>query len=110
MSETLSGACFGLAVGFSPGPLPVLVIQQTLRYGTGEGVKVAGAPVLTDPFIIVVALVALNQFGEVQGFLGGASLLGAGVLAYLAYGSLTFDGAVHWNVAVRARSIRKGCS
>ena len=55
-----------------------------------------------------MALVALNQFGEVQGFLGGAPLLGAGLLAYLAYGSLTVDGAAHWNVAVRTWSIRKG--
>ena len=44
MSETLSGGLFGLAAELSPGPLLVLVIQQTLRYGTSEGLKVAGAP------------------------------------------------------------------
>ena len=42
MSETLSGGLFGLAAELSPGPLLVLVIQQTLRYGTSEGLKVAG--------------------------------------------------------------------
>ena len=37
---------------------------------------------LTDSFIIAVALVALNQFGAVQGFLDRGCLLDAGVRWY----------------------------
>ena len=37
MSETLSGVVFGLVAGLTPGPLLVLVVRQTLCYGTREG-------------------------------------------------------------------------
>ena len=101
--------CSGWPSGLAPGLCWCWLFSNLCATEPARGSRWLGRR-LTDPFIIVVALVALNQFGEVQGFLGGASLLGAGVLAYLASGSLTFDGAVHWTVAVRARAIRKGCS
>ena len=108
MSETLSGVVFGLIAGLTPGPLLVLVVRQTLCYGTREGLKVAGAPVLTDPLIIGVALVALNRVGDLDGVVGGACLLGSGFLTYLAYRSLAFAGFDHGHVVVLPRSIRNG--
>jgi threonine/homoserine/homoserine lactone efflux protein len=74
MSETLSGVVFGLVAGLTPGRLLVLVLQQTLCYGIRAGLKVAGVPVLTDPLVIGVALVALNQMGDLDGVVGGACL------------------------------------
>ena len=55
MSDTLFGVVFGLAAGLMPGPLLALVIQQTLRHGPGEGIKVAAAPLLTDLPIVAAA-------------------------------------------------------
>ena len=43
-----NGIILGLSAGFAPGPLSVLVISQTIQYGTGEGVKSAFAPLITD--------------------------------------------------------------
>ena len=108
MSETLSGVVFGLIAGLTPGPLLVLAVRQTLCYGTREGLKVAGAPVLTDPLIIGLALVALNRVEDLDGVVGGACLLGSGFLTYLAYRSLTFAGFDHGHVVSLPRSIRNG--
>ena len=43
-----AGIVLGLAAGFSPGPLMALVLAQSIRYGTREGLKVAAAPLITD--------------------------------------------------------------
>ena len=50
------GTLFGLAAGFSPGPLTVLVIGETLRHGLRSGLQVAIAPVLTDIPVILLTV------------------------------------------------------
>jgi threonine/homoserine/homoserine lactone efflux protein len=51
------GTVLGLAAGFAPGPLTLLVIRETLHHGFGAGVRVSLAPVLTDlPLIALSAL------------------------------------------------------
>ena len=64
MHDALSGAVFGLAAGLMPGPLLALVIQQTLRHGPTEGIKVAAAPLLTDLPIVAAALFAVNRVAD----------------------------------------------
>ena len=108
MSDTLFGVVFGLAAGLMPGPLLALVIQQTLRHGPGEGIKVAAAPLLTDLPIVAVALFALNRLADADGVLGAISLLGAAFLGHLAYESVTTDLAAHAGPATRPRSLQKG--
>ena len=108
MSDTLFGVVFGLAAGLVPGPLLALVIQQTLRHGAGEGIKVAAAPLLTDLPIVAAALFALNRLADADGVLGAISLLGAAFLGYLAYESVTTDLAAHGGPAPAPRSLRKG--
>ena len=68
------GVVFGLAAGLMPGPLLALVIQQTLRHGPGEGIKVAAAPLLTDLPIVAAALFALDRLVDADGVLGAISL------------------------------------
>ena len=53
------GTLLGLAAGFSPGPLTVLVIGETLRHGLRSGLQVAIAPILTDIPITIVGSKAL---------------------------------------------------
>ncbi len=86
--HVVDGVVLGLAAGLSPGPLLALVITQSLRYGTREGLKVAFVPLLTDAPAIVLSLVAL---GAVSGFgpvLGVITLAGGFFVLYLAYDSL----------------------
>jgi threonine/homoserine/homoserine lactone efflux protein len=49
------GTLLGLAAGFSPGPLTVLVIGETLRHGLRSGLQVAIAPILTDIPVILLS-------------------------------------------------------
>jgi threonine/homoserine/homoserine lactone efflux protein len=39
-----TGTLLGLAAGFAPGPLLVLVISETLKHNIKEGIKVSLAP------------------------------------------------------------------
>jgi threonine/homoserine/homoserine lactone efflux protein len=85
MLEALgAGILFGLSAGLAPGPLFALVIAQTLRFGSGQGVRVALAPLLTD-LPIVVASVLLVGSASVLGWLPAViSLAGAAFVASLA--------------------------
>ena len=108
MGDMLAGVVLGLAAGLMPGPLFVLVIQQALRYGTREGVKVAAVPMLTDLPIIVLAMVWWNRFGNIEVILGGTSLLGAVFLLYLSYENLTFEASRYQDISFAPRSVQKG--
>ena len=59
-----TGAFLGLSCGLAPGPLLALVLAQTLRHGPREGCKIALTPLVTDPPIIVVALVLAAKLAE----------------------------------------------
>lgn len=79
-----AGVVLGLSAGFSPGPLLTLVIAQTLRHGTREGVKVALAPLLTDLPIILLSFLVLKTFAESEVLLGAISLAGGAFVIHLA--------------------------
>lgn len=84
MSEyVLSAFIFGLTAGFKPGPLGIVVIQQTLEHGFKHGVKASLAPIITDGPIILVALVVLTQFKDKVLFVGILSLIGGLYLLWL---------------------------
>lgn len=81
----LLGLTFGCAGGLSPGPITALVVSQTLRFGRREGFKVSLAPIITDGPLL---LIAMYLAGLAQGFemlAGAISLIGCGVLIWLAY-------------------------
>lgn len=112
MTETLTvlsmGVVLGLSAGVAPGPVLALVISETLQHGLRAGMKVALAPLLTDLPIILLTLFILAQLAHVDQVLGGLSIIGAGVVAWLGWESLRFrppgpgDGVVP-----RERSLQK---
>lgn len=93
LSVLLAGVLLGLSGGLSPGPLLMLVISETLRHGTGSGIKVAFAPLITDAPILLLAVTAVSQLTDIHIVVGLISLCGAAYLAYLGYESLVFKGA-----------------
>lgn len=78
----------GLSAGASPGPLLTVVIAQTLRHNTREGIKVATAPLLTDLPIIGLALLLLSSLPEPDFILGLISFVGAAFVFLLGVGNV----------------------
>jgi threonine/homoserine/homoserine lactone efflux protein len=90
----LTGLLFGLTAGISPGPLLTLVISETLKYGKGEGLKVAAAPLITDLPIVVFIMYAMSFFSSNHRLIGGLTLLGACYVIYLGYENIRLKGAI----------------
>lgn len=79
----LSALSFGLAAGLKPGPLGVIVIQQTLSRGLPAGVRASLAPLITDGPIIIAALWFLSQFKSIDVFAAVLSFVGGAYLLWL---------------------------
>ncbi|MCH7549858.1 MAG: LysE family translocator [Candidatus Krumholzibacteriota bacterium] len=79
----VSGTLFGLAAGFGPGPLMTLVISESLQGGTRAGMKVALAPLVTDPAIVLVTLVLVGRISGFDTVLAVISICGAAVVLAL---------------------------
>ena len=79
----VSALIFGLTARFKPGPLGIVVIQQTLEHGLRHGLKACLAPIITDGPIIIAALVVLTQFRDITKFIGILSFVGGLYLLWL---------------------------
>jgi threonine/homoserine/homoserine lactone efflux protein len=109
MIEFLSaGTLLGLAAGFSPGPLLVLVISETLRHNIRAGIKVSIAPLITDVPIILISLLILNRLAGFKPVLGCISILGGLFIFYLGYESLKTKGMELNLSLISSSSFRKG--
>jgi threonine/homoserine/homoserine lactone efflux protein len=109
MFEFLSaGTLLGLAAGFSPGPLQVLVISETLRHNIKAGIKVSIAPLITDVPIILISLLILSRLAGFQPVLGCISIFGGMFILYLSYESLKTKGVELNLSSASSNSFRKG--
>jgi len=104
----ISGIVFGLGGGLTPGPLMTLVITETLKHGTKEGLKVAMAPLITDLPVVIVSILLLSKISEIDLVIGLISLIGAVFLVYLGYESFTYKGVEIDNQFFKPQSLKKG--
>ena len=104
---TAAGLLLGLSGGLAPGPLLALVASETLRHGVRAGVAVALAPLLTDPPIVLAALLALRPLTGQDLPLALLHLGGGLYLAWLSLESLRFRGAALPPVAP-GNALRRG--
>ncbi|MGY6275269.1 LysE family translocator [Methylomonas sp. MgM2] len=81
----VSAFFFGLAAGLKPGPLGIVVIQQTLSRGLPSGIRASLAPLITDGPIILAALYFLSQFRNINLFAAALSLIGGVYLLWLSW-------------------------
>jgi len=79
----ISAFIFGLTAGFKPGPLGIVVIQQTLTHGLKYGIRASLAPIITDAPIIFIVLATLTQFKDIDLFIGILSSFGGVYLLWL---------------------------
>jgi threonine/homoserine/homoserine lactone efflux protein len=88
-----TGVVLGLAAGFAPGPLLALILAQSIRFGTREGLKVAAAPLITDvPIVILTTALVAAAAGTTGGLLGAISIAGAAFVTYLGIESIRATG------------------
>jgi threonine/homoserine/homoserine lactone efflux protein len=104
----IAGITLGLYAGFSPGPLLVLLISQTLKHGHKEGIKVALAPLITDLPIIIASIIFLSFVAGYSLILGIISIFGGLYLGYLAYESFKTKGLTKEIEAEEPKSLKKG--
>jgi threonine/homoserine/homoserine lactone efflux protein len=104
----IAGITLGLYAGFSPGPLLVLVISQTLKHGFEEGVRVAFAPIISDVPIILISLLFLSLISAYTPILGIISIIGGVYLGYLAYESFKTKGLTKKINLEKPKSLTKG--
>jgi threonine/homoserine/homoserine lactone efflux protein len=104
----IAGITLGLYAGFSPGPLLVLVISQTLKHGYKEGVRVAFAPIISDIPIIIICLLFLSLISGYTSILGIISIIGGIYLLYLAYESFKTKGLTGDIKLEKPKSLTKG--
>ena len=88
LTAALSGAALGLTGGLAPGPLTALVVTQTLKHGTREGLKVSLAPVITDGPLLLLGALAAEWLASSDALFGVIGLIGAGFLFFLGLESL----------------------
>lgn len=108
LSLILLGIGLGLWAGVSPGPLFAVLVSQSVRYGVKEGVKVALAPLITDPPIILITLLVLTRLQQSDLILGLLSAAGCIYVAFMAYESLFTDSSAAVSKAGAPKSIAKG--
>lgn len=104
----IAGITLGLYAGFSPGPLLVLVISQTLKHGYEEGIRVAFAPIISDIPIIIICLLFLSLISKYTTILGIISIIGGLYLLYLAYASFKTKGLTGDIKLEKPKSLTKG--
>jgi threonine/homoserine/homoserine lactone efflux protein len=104
----ISGIVFGLGGGLTPGPLMTLVITETLKHGTKEGLKVAMAPLITDFPVVLISIFLLSKLSQINIIIGIISLVGAVFLVYLGYESFTFKGVEIDLSYFNPQSLKKG--
>ena len=77
------GFLLGASAGFSPGPMLVLIISETLRHGVRAGAKVAFIPLITDIPLLIFSGVFFSKLSNITSLIGTISLIGSVFLFYL---------------------------
>ncbi len=77
------GFLLGAPAGFSPGPMLILIISETLRHGVRAGAKVAFIPLITDIPLLICSGYFFSKLSNIEPMIGSISLIGSAFLFYL---------------------------
>jgi threonine/homoserine/homoserine lactone efflux protein len=97
----------GMSAGFSPGPLFVLLVSESLQNGMKSGIKIALAPLITDLPIIFLTLFLSAKLSGLHSVLGVISIIGGLFVMYLGVQRLLTKG-VELRLGAEANSLTKG--
>ena len=108
LSVLLTGILLGITAGFTPGPLFSLTIAETLKYNLKEGIKIAAAPLFTDIPVILASFYVASLLSNISLFLGLISVIGAFVMAYYGYNTISIKTIKVDLKNAKPNSFRKG--
>lgn len=113
MPETIiaglaAGCVLGLSAGAAPGPLLTLVITETLTVGPRAGVRIALAPLFSDPPIILLTVLLFAELARFSWALSAISLAGGLVILRLALDTWKAEPPQPGKSPVTSFSLRKG--
>jgi len=102
------GSILGLSAGLAPGPLLALVVSETIVHDIRAGIKVALAPLVTDPPIIVLTVFILSRLAGFHGILGIISMVGGLVVLVMGIQGIRANGLEVDIQKAKPRSLAKG--
>lgn len=109
MEFLTAGSVLGLTAGLSPGPLFALVVAESLRTTSFDGIKVAVSPLFTDAPIIALCYFLLRQVHDLPLILGMISCVGAVYVFYLGISSIRSRPSMPLTLSpTRSRALWKG--
>ncbi len=103
-----AGLLLGTMAGVSPGPLLALVINQSLRYGKAEGIKVAFTPLITDLPAILIAVFLISELSDSDSVFAYISFVGGAYVIILGIESILSAGKEIKVNSTRSHSLKKG--
>ncbi|MCD4653994.1 LysE family transporter, partial [bacterium] len=80
----MAGSAFGLTAAVTPGPLLVLIMSETVKFGRKAGIQIAFVPLISDLPIVLISLLLLSKLDQFNNILHGISIVGALYLFVLA--------------------------
>jgi threonine/homoserine/homoserine lactone efflux protein len=107
----LAAILLGLTAGISPGPLILLTVSETLKYGRNAGLKVALSPLITDIPIIFISFYLIKYLKDYEPLLGIISICGGLFVLFLASETF-FPGKrlLSETTTEKSHSLKKGIS
>ena len=95
------GLLLGAPAGFSPGPMLILIISETLRHGVRAGAKVAFIPLITDIPLLIFSGFFFSKLSNFSTLIGSISLIGSVFLFYLGIKSFLIASSEIQNYSTR---------
>jgi threonine/homoserine/homoserine lactone efflux protein len=108
--QILTAFILGLVGGVIPGPALAATFTEILQSGFSKGLRIIFWAMLTEIAVALISLVVLSSMGLPQAFFYGLSLIGAGILIWIAMQlwkvrSLNLREKVHFGVGKIAAMI-----
>ncbi|MEA3203403.1 MAG: hypothetical protein QOI63_1078, partial [Thermoplasmata archaeon] len=81
----LAGLALGFSLAIPPGPVNALIAREASQRGAASAIRAGLAAPIVDSLYMVAVLFALSFLVDVQPYLPALALLGAVLMAYLAW-------------------------
>ena len=81
----LAALIFGLTAGLKPGPLALVIIQQSLEHGARAGMRASLAPIFTDGPIIAAVFLLFGAVRDLTPLAAALSVAGGAYLLWVAW-------------------------